>query len=175
MGLGGFFKRLTGGDPNKEGDALMFVFGRDQHFCRRRIEAGGSHFQDNTRLQAYYSSRGCIGEHSRKSNGRARPLGPISIGYELITGLWNFPMLNWQEKMAVEAGKSESDMVLDNGFAEGFAMAAQKQDRAAWMKQLTTVLLLAVLGASLLFLMIGMQTGVIPNFLSSIPGFIRGG
>lgn len=175
MGLGNFFKQLTGENPNKEGDALMFVFGRDQHFCRRKVEAGGSHFQDNTRLLAYYSSRGCIGEHIRKSNGRSRPLGPISIGYELITGLWSFPTLNWHEKMAVEAGKSESDMVLDNGFAEGFAMAAQKQDRAAWMKQLTTILLLAVLGASLLFLMIGVQTGVIPNFLSSIPKFIRGG
>ena len=183
MGLGDFFKRLSGGDPNKEGDALMFVFGRDQHFCRRKVEAGGSHFQDNSRLQAYYSSRGCIGEHIRKSNGRTRPLGPISIGYELITGLWSFPLLNWNPKMVVtgDAGKgkgevdSESNMVLDNGFAEGFALASQKQDRAAWMKQLTTVLLLAVLGAALLFLMIGMQTGVIPNFLSSIPRFIRGG
>lgn len=171
MGLGGFFKRLSGGDSNKEGDASIFVFGRDQHFCRRRVEAGGSHFQDNTHLLAYYSSRGCIGEHIRKSNKRARPLGPISIAYEPITGLWNFPMLDWHEKMAVEAGKSESDMVLDTGSAEGFAMAAQKQDRQAWMKQLTTILLLAVLGATLMFLMIGMQTGVISNFLSAIPKF----
>lgn len=181
MGLGGFFKKLSGGDPDKGEDALMFVFGRDQHFCRRKVEAGGSHFQDNDRLLAYYSSRGCIGEHVRKSNGRARPLGPISIGYELITGLWNFPLLNWNPKMAVEGDKgkseanSESNMVLDNGFAEGFALAAQKQDRAAWMKQLTTVLLLAVTGALILFLMIGLQTGTIPNFLEAIPKFIRGG
>lgn len=170
----GFLKRLIGGNPNKEGDALMFVFGRDQHFCRRRVEAGGSHFQDNTRLLAFYSSPGCIGEQIRKVNGHSRALGPISIAYELITGLWTFPMLNWHEKMAVEAGKSESDMVLDNGFAEGFATAAQKQDRAAWMKQLTTVLFLAVLGVFLLSLLVGMQTGMIHNFLSAIPKFIHG-
>lgn len=175
MGLGDFFKRLSGGNPTNNGDALMYVFGRDQHFCRRKVEAGGSHYQDNERLLAYYSSRGCIGEHVRKSNNRARPMGPITVGYELITGLWDFPMLTWHEKMAVEQGKTESDMVLDTGFAEGFAMAAQRQDKAAWMKQLTTVLLLTVLGASLLFLMIGMQTGAISNFLSAIPRFIGGG
>jgi len=174
MGLGGFFKKLSGGNPGKEGDAMMFAFGRDQHFCRRTVEAGGSHFQDNDRLLAYYSSRGCIGEHMRKANRRARSLGPVSIAYEPITALWNFPMLDWNAKMPVEQGKTESDMVLDTGFAEGFAMAAQKQDRAAWMKQLTTVLLLAVLGASLLFLMIGMQTGAISNFLAGIPAFIGG-
>ena len=174
MGFGGAFKKLTGGEPDKGGDALMFVFGRDQHFCRRLVEAGGSHFQDNTRLMAYYSSRGCIGEQIRKANGRRRPLGPISIAYEPITALWNFPMLNWPEKMAVEAGKSESDMVLDTGFAEGFAMAAQKQGRQAWMKQLTTVLLLAVLGATLIVLMVGMQTGAISNFFSAIPKFFHG-
>ena len=102
-------------------------------------------------------------------------MGPISIAYEPITGLWHFPMLNWHEKMPVDAGKSESDMVLDTGFAEGFATAAQKQDRQAWMRQLTNVLLLAVLGATLMFLMIGMQTGAISNFLTAIPKFFRGG
>lgn len=174
MGLGNFFKKLAGGDPNKGDNAFMYVFGRDQHFCRRRVEAGGSHFQDNTRLLAYYSSPGCIGEQVRKANRHERPQGPVSIAYELITGLWHFPTLNWHERMAVEAGKSESDMVLDNGFAEGFATAAQKQERQAWMKQLTTVLLLAVLGAFLLFLLIGIQTGTISNFLSAIPKFLGG-
>jgi hypothetical protein len=175
MGLGEFFKKLSGGNPAKEGDAFMYMFGRDQHFCRRKVEAGGSHFQDNVRLLAYYSSHGCIGEQVRKVHNRTRPLGPVSIGYELITGLWDFPMLNWHEKMAVEAGKSESDMVLDNGFAEGFAMAEQKESRQAWMQQLTTVLFLAVLGFFLIVLLIGMQTGVIGNFLAAIPKFIHGG
>lgn len=171
----GFLSKLTGGNPNKQGDALMYVFGRDQHFCRTYVEARGSHFQNNERLLAYYSSPGCLGEHCRKVNGHVRPLGPVTIAYELITGLWNFPMLNWHEKITVEKGKSESDMVLDNGFAEGFAEAAQKQDKADWMKQLTTIMMLAVAGFLLIILLIGIQTGVIGNFLAGISKFLPGG
>lgn len=164
----GLLSKITGGNPNKGGDALMFAFGRDQHFCRRYVEAGGSHFEDNGRLLAYYSSPGCIGEHARKANGQTRPLGPVSIGYELITGLWEFPMLNWHEKQEEKQGKSESDMVLDLGFAEGLAEANQKQEKAAWMKQLTMIMLIAVAGFLLIILLIGIQTGVIGNFLSGI-------
>lgn len=171
----GFLSKLTGGNPKKQGDALMFVFGRDQHFCRTYVDARGSHFQNNERLLAYYSSPGCLGEHRRKVNGQVRPLGPVTIAYELITGLWNFPMLDWHEKVTVEKGKSESDIVLDNGFAEGFAEASQKQEKAAWMGKLTTILLLAVVGFLLIILLIGMQTGVISNFLAAIPKFLTGG
>lgn len=84
-------------------------------------------------------------------------------------------MLDWHEKVTMEKGKSESDMVLDNGFAEGFAEAEQKQEKAAWMGKLTTILLLAVVGFLLIILLIGMQTGVISNFLAGIPKFITGG
>jgi len=171
----GLFSKLTGGNPNKQGDALMYVFGRDQHFCRTYVDARGSHFQNDERLLAYYSSPGCLGEHRQKVNGRVRPLRPVTIAYELITGLWTFPMLDWHEKITVEKGHSESDMVLDNGFAEGFAEAAQKQEKAAWMGKLTTILLLAVVGFLLIVLLIGMQTGVISNFLAAIPKFLTGG
>jgi mannose/fructose/N-acetylgalactosamine-specific phosphotransferase system component IIC len=54
-------------------------------------------------------------------------------------------------------------------------MAEQKESRQAWMQQLTTVLFLAVLGFFLIVLLIGMQTGVIGNFLAAIPKFIHGG
>ena len=160
---------LTGSSPSKQGDALFFSFGRDQHFCRKYLEGSGSHYQDDERLLAHYSAPGCIAEHTRKSNGQTSPLKPVGIAYELITGLWNFPNRGWQPKMEIKAGKSESDMVLDLGFAEGFAEAGQKQDKAAWMKQLTTILLLVSLGVLLIILLVGIQTGVIGNFLSGLP------
>ena len=163
---------ITGGNPGKGGDAKGYMFGRDQHFRRAYVEAEGSHLQDNERLLAYYTAPGCIGEETQKVSGQARPLGPIFVGYELITGLWNFSTGGWQPKMETKQGKSESDMVLDLGFAEGFAEASQKQDKVAWMKQLTTILLLVALGFLLIILLIGIQTGVIGNFLSDLPKFL---
>ena len=159
---------ITGSSPSKQGDALFFSFGRDQHFCRKYLEGSGSHYQDDERLLAHYSAPGCIGEHSQKMNGQTKPLKPVGIAYELITGLWNFPTRGWAPKLETKAGKSESDMVLDLGFAEGFADASQKQEKAAWMQQLTTVLLLVCLVVLLIITLIGIQSGVIGNFLSGI-------
>lgn len=169
MGL----KSWISGSSGKQGDALFFSFGRDQHFCRKYLEGSGSHYQDDDRLLAHYSAPGCIGEHTQKANGQTRPLKPVGIAYELITGLWNFPTRAWAPKMETKAGKSESDMVLDLGFAEGFADASQKQEKAAWMHQLTTVLLLVCLGVLLIITLIGIQTGVIGNFFAGIGNFFH--
>lgn len=160
---------ITGSSSSKQGDALFFSFGRDQHFCRKMLEGSGSHYQDDERLLAHYSAPGCIGEHSQKMNGQTKPLRPVGIAYELITGLWNFPSRGWQPKMEMKAGKSESHMVLDLGFAEGFSDASQKENKAAWMKQLTTILLLVSVGALLIILLIGIQTGVIGNLFAQLP------
>lgn len=169
----GFRNWITGSNPNKQGDAFFFSFGRDQHYCRKYLGSGGSHYQDDERLLAHYSAPGCIGQHTRKANGKTTPQKPVGIAYELITGLWNFPKRNWEPKITTKDKKSEADMVLDLGFAEGFADASQKQDRAAWMKQLTTILLLVCMGVLLIILLVGIQTGVIGNLFSGLTNFFH--
>jgi len=182
MGFGGFLNRLSGKD-NKGGDAFLFLFGTDKHFCRRHMESQGSHLQDNTNRLAYFSSPDANGVLSRQINGVERTLGPVSVAYEPITELYRFPYLNWapdRNKPDGQGGNGhhdiyESDEILDNGFAEGFNLAAQKQDNAEIRNRLTTILLLAVLGAVAMFLLVATSTGLLSDFLSGIPKFFGGG
>ena len=183
MGLGGFFKKLAGGNTNKDGDAFGFVFGADKHFCRRNMESQGSHVQDNTNRMAYFSSPDSNGVLSRVINGTERMLGPVIVAYEPITELYNFPFLDWapdrseQEKQGKNdhQGTYEPDEILDNSWAEGFSLAAQRQDNAELRNRLLQILLLAVLGAVAMFLMVATSTGLLSDFLSGIPKFFGGG
>lgn len=182
MGLGGLFKRLAGGDTNKGGNAFCFVFGPDKRHFQRMLESQGSHIQDNTNRLAYFSSPEGIGTLRRKSNGMTRTLGPVSMAYELITELYSFPLLNWApDRQKQDQGTDghhelyEKDEILDNGFAEGFALAHQQQSDEEMRKKLVQILLLAVLGAVIMFLLIAISTGLLSNFLSAIPKFFGGG
>lgn len=177
MGLGGFFKKLAGSDTNKGGNALLFVFGADKRFSRRVMEATGSHLQDNTNRLAYFSSPDANGVLSRQSNGIVRTFGPVSVAYEPITELYSFPLLSWlpdrqrRDKKNDHHAMYEEDEILDNSWAEGFAQAHQKQENTEIRNRLMLILLLAVLGAVAMFLLVGMQSGLISNFLSAIPKF----
>lgn len=177
MGLGGFFKKLSGADTNKGGNAFCFVFGPDKRFFRRTMESQGSHLQDNINRLAYFSSPDANGVLSRQSNGMIRTLGPVSVAYEPITELYSFPLLNWapdRQKRDKENGHHdmyEEDEILDNSWAEGFALAAQRQDNQELRGKLTQILLLAVLGAVAMFLLVAASTGLLGDFLSGIPKF----
>jgi len=183
MGLGGFFKKLAGGDTNKGGDAFCFVFGTDKRFCHRNMESQGSHIQDNTNRLAYFSSPDSNGVLSRVTNGTERTLGPVIVAYEPITELYSFPFLDWmpdrnkQEKQDRNGHQDayEPDEILDNSWAEGFSLAAQRQDNKELRNRLLQILLLAVLGAVAMFLMVATSTGLLSDFLSGIPKFFGGG
>lgn len=180
MGLGGFIKRLAGGDTNKGSDTFCFVFGPDRRFFRRMMELQGSHIRDNTHRLAYFSLPEGIGVLSRLSNGITRTLGPVSVAYEPTTELYSFPLLNWtpdshkQQDRNNHHGPYEEDEILDNSWAEGFALAAQKQVNQELRNRLLQILLLAVLGAVAMFLLVASQTGLLSDFLSAIPKFIGG-
>lgn len=181
MGLGGLFKRLSGTDANKGGNAFCFVFGADKRFFRRTLESQGSHIQDNTNRLAYFSSPESIGTLRRQANGMTRTLGPVSVAYELITELFSFPFLNWapdRQKQDKENGHHaifEEDEILDNSWAEGFALAHQRQDNQETRNKLMQILLLAVLGTTVMFLLVAASTGVLGDFLSGIPKLFGGG
>jgi hypothetical protein len=174
MGLGGFFKKLAGDNTNKGATALCFVFGADKRFFRRMMETQGSHLQDNVNRLAYFASPEGIGTLRRQTNGMARMLGPVSMAYEPITELYNFPLLAWTPDRHKQDGNNHEDEILDNSWAEGFALAAQKQDKQEWMSKLSTILLLAVLGAVAMFLLVASSTGLLSDFFSGIPKFFGG-
>ena len=182
MGLGQFIKKVSGGG-NKGGNAFCFVFGADKRFYRRNMESQGSHLQDNTNRLAYFSSPDANGVLSRQSNGVTRMLGPVSVAYESITELFSFPFLDWapdRNKRAEQGDNGhhniyEEDEILNNGFSEGFNLAAQRQDNAEVRNRLMMILLLAVLGAVAMFLLVAASTGLLSDFLSGIPKFFGGG
>ena len=181
MGLGGFLKKLAGGDTNKGENTFCFIFGPDKRFFRRMLESQGSHIRDNTNRLAYFSSPEGIGILRRQFNGIPRTLGPVSLAHELTTELYSFPLLNWSpDRQKHDKGDDhhdqyyEEDEILDNSWAEGFALAAQKQDKQEWMSKLSTILLLAVLGAVAMFLLVATSTGLLGDFLSAIPKFVGG-
>ena len=183
MGLGGFFNKLAGGDTNKGGNAFGFVFGADKHFYRRNMESQGSHIQDNKNRLAYFSSPDSNGVLSQVINGVEHTLDPVIVAYEPITELYRFPFLDWaadrkKQKQEGDDGHKdpyESDEILDNSWAEGFSLATQRQDNAELRNRLLQILLLAVLGAVAMFLLVGMSTGLLSDFLSAIPKFAGGG
>lgn len=181
MGLGGFFKRIAGGDTNKVTTVFCFVFGADKRFFRRKMESQGSHVEDNINRMAYLSSPDGNGVLSRQANGVNCPLGPVSVVSEAITELYSFPLLNWlPDRQKRDSGSDghrdiyEEDEILDNSWAEGFALAAQKQDKQEWMSKLSTILLLAVLGAVAMFLLVATSTGLLSDLFSAIPKFFGG-
>lgn len=174
MGLGGLLKKLSGAEP-KGGDAFCFVFGSDKRFVRRNMELQGSHIQDNTNRLAYFSSSDGIGTLTRRVNGTSRTLGPVSLAYELITELYSFSGLWWindrVQKKDSDNGRHdnyEPDEVLDNGWAEGFALAHQRQNDDEVRNRLAHILLLTVLGAFFMLLVVGASTGLISNLFSGI-------
>jgi hypothetical protein len=183
MGLGRFLNKLSGKDTTKGGNAFCFVFGADKRFYRRNMESQGSHIQDNTNRLAYFSSPDANGVLSRQINGVERTLGPVSVAYEPITELYGFSYLNWlpdRNSQVKQGGNGhqaayEQDEILDNSWAEGFSLAAQKQDNTELRNRLLQILLLAVLGTVAMFLLVAASTGLLSDFLSGIPKFFGSG
>lgn len=174
MGLGGLFRKLSGTEP-KGGDAFCFVFGSDKRFVRRNMELQGSHLQDNPNCLAYFSSSEGIGTFTRRVNGTARTLGPVSLVCDLVTELYSFHELAWipdrlngNDKTNGHHEIFERDEVLDIGLAEGLAMAHRTQSDEETRKRLSQILLLTVLGAFFMFLVVGASTGLISNLFSGI-------
>ena len=173
MGLGALFRKISGTEE-KGGDAFCFVFGSDKRFVRRNLELQGSHIQDNKNRLAYFSASEGIGTFTRRVNGTTRTMGPVSLAYELITELYNFSGFYWiNDRLNKQMGGNgqhgfETDEVLDNGWAEGFALAHQRQNDEELKGRLSHILLLTVLGAFFMFLIIGAATGLISNLFSGI-------
>ena len=182
MGLGGFIKKISGTGTNKGGDAFCFVFGSDKRFVRRNMELQGTHLQENTYRMAYFSSPDSNGVLSRIVNGVERILGPVNVAYEPIPELYRFSYLDWAPDRNKKVGQGdngqgmyESDPILDNGFSDGFNLAAQKQDNMEVRNRLLQILLLAVLGTVAMFLLVASSTGLLSDLASSAGKFFGGG
>jgi len=180
MGLKGFINRISGGE--KGGNVFCFVFGSDKRFVRRQMTTQGSHFQDDENRLAYFSSSEGVGTFRKKGDTGTKALGPVSIAYELTTELYSFPSLGWiPDRLATNGDTNghhelfEDDEVLDNGWSEAFAVAHQKTNDEETKKRLTQILLLAVLGAFMMFLLIGASTGLLGNLLSGFGKVFGGG
>jgi len=139
------------------------------------MELQGSHIQDNANCLAYFTSSEGIGTFTRKVNGTTRTLGPVSLACDLITELYSFTRLGWISDRLKNNDETnghhelfERDEVLDNGIAEGFAIAHQKQSDEETRRRLAQILLLTVLGAFFIFLVVGASTGLISNLFSGI-------
>lgn len=163
MGLKGFINKLSGRDESKGTNALCFVFGEDKRFSRREMESTGVYFQDNNNRLAYDSFPSAMGVLQRIANGNTRTLGPISLAYEPTSHMYSFPILNWSQE------EHKEEVILDTAFAEGCARAVQREDRQDWMNRLTTILLIAVMGAVLLLLLIAAQSGILEGVFAKIP------
>lgn len=167
MGLKGFFNKLSGNDDGKGISALCFVFGEDKRFARRNMESTGIFFQDNANRLSYDSFPSAIGVLTRTANSNSRTLGPISLAYEPTSQMFSFPTLAWSEE------KHKEDVILDTAFAEGCSRAVQREDAQDWMNRLTTILLVAVMGAVLLLLLIAAQSGILQGVFARIPELFR--
>jgi len=183
MGFGGLLNKLSGKDANKGGKAFCFVFGSDKRFVRRMMDLQGAHIQDNTNRMAYFSSPDSNGVLSRKANGVERILGPVNVAYEPITELYRFPYLDWAPDRNKKDGQGdnghhgmyEPDEILDNSWAEGFSLAAQKQENSEVRNRLLQILLLAVLGTVAMFLLVASSTGLLSDLASNAGKFFGGG
>jgi len=185
MGLGGLLKKLSGAEP-KGGNAFNFVFAADKRFVRRNMELQGTHEQDNANRMAYFCSPDSNGILSRIVNGVERILGPVNVAFEVIPELYRFPYLDWAPDRVKDVGGDgkgdnghhamyELDPILDNGFSDGFNLAAQKQENTELRNRLLQILLLAVLLSGALFLMVAASTGVLSDFISNAGKFFGGG
>lgn len=170
----GLLAKLSGKEQ-KGGNAFVFVFGSDKRFVRRNMELQGSHVQDNVHRLAHFSSSDAIGTFMRRTNGVTRTLGPVSLAHELATELYSFRSLKWLPDRLKDNDEGdghhelfERDEVLDNGIAEGFAIAHQKQGDDEARNRLIHILLLTMLGAFFMFLAVGASTGLISNLFSGI-------
>ena len=65
--------------------------------------------------------------------------------------------------------------MLDNGWAEGFALAHQMQGDEETRNKLMQILLLAVLAAGALFMMVAASTGLLSDLFSGIGKAFGGG
>lgn len=181
MGLGDFLNRISGKSTNNGGSAFCFVFGSDKRFVRRTMTLQGTHIQDNANRMAYFCSPDSNGVLSRKVNGMERTLGPVNVAYEPITELYRFPFLNWGQdrNRPIESGSNghgmyDPDPILDNGFSDGFNLAAQKQENFEVRNKLMTILLLAVLGTVAMFLLVASSTGLLSEFIEGAGNFFGG-
>jgi hypothetical protein len=178
MGLGDFLKRVSGGGT-KGGNAFCVVFGGDKHFYCRNLESQGSHLQDNTNRLAYFSSPDANGVLARQQNGVMRTLGPVSVAFEPITELFSFRLMGWlpdRSQKAEQGGNGrydtyEEDEILNNSWAEGFSLAAQKQEDMEVRNKLMMILLVAVLGTVAMFMLVAASTGLLNDLVSGFSGF----
>jgi hypothetical protein len=181
MGLGSFLRRVSGGSSKGGGDAFCFVFGADKRFYCRNMESQGSHLQDNANRLAYFSAPEANGVLSRQYHGVTRTLGPVSVAYEPITELYGFPHLGWLPDRNNQNGHGsdgrydvyEEDEILNNSWAQGFSLAAQAQENTEARNRLMTILLLAVLGATAMFLLVAASTGLLNDLMSGLSGFFK--
>lgn len=179
MGLGQFLNALSGKDTSKGGNAFCFVFGSDKRFVRRTMTLQGTHIQDDNNRMAYFCSPDSNGVLSRVVNGVERILGPVNVAYEPIPWLYRFPYLDWAKEGTMQHRQGgdgqhevyEPDEILDNGFAEGFNLAAQKQENTEVRNRLMMILLLAVLLAGALFLIVASSTGLLSGFAEGFSKF----
>ncbi len=178
----GLLSKLSG-KGQKGGNAFVFVFGSDKRFVRRTMGLQGTHIQDNNTRMAYFCSPNSNGVLSKNTNGVERTMGPVSIAYEPVPELYSFPLLGWTEDRTkkMRAGGNgdgatfEEDEILNNSWAEGFSLAAQKQEDVAVRDRLMQILLLAVLGTVAMFLLVASSTGLLSDFIEGAKGFIGGG
>lgn len=177
----GLWAKLSGKEV-KGGNAFCFRFGPDKHFCRRNLESQGSHVQDNRDRLAFFASPNSSGVLSKMINGAERTLGPVIMAFDPITELYSFPLLDFPEdrnKQVRSGGNGhdafESDEILDNSWAEGFSLAAQKQEDTEVRNRLLQILLLAVLGTVAMFLLVASSTGLLKDLISGAGKFFGGG
>lgn len=185
MGVKGWLNKISGGD-NKSGNAFFVVFGADRRFFRRYLESQGSHCQDNNNRLAYFSSSDAVGTLRKTVNGATKALHPVSLAFELATELYSFSGGHWipdrlggQKQGGTGTNGHhelfERDPVLDNGLAEGFALAHQKRTDEQTRQKLMQILLVAVLAAGTLTFLVAASTGQLGNLFSGFGKVFGGG
>lgn len=178
----GLWAKISGKGA-KGSNAFCFRFGPDKHFCRHNLESQGSHVQDNGDRLAFFASPNSSGILSKVVNGAEHTLGPVIVAFDPITELYSFPLLDWppdRNKKDKSGGNGHQDMleddeILDNGFSEGFGLAAQRQVDTELRSRLLQILLLAVLGTVAMFLLVASSTGQLSGLISGFGKIFGGG
>ena len=165
MGLG----KLIGRTEVKTTKALCLIIGEDKRISRRQLETTGVYYLDYNNRLAFDSFPVAIGSAIHPRNGNIRMLGPVSLLYEPSSRPYNFTTLGWTTE------EHKEDVILDTAFAEGCSKAIQKEDGRSQFNKLTTILLIATLGAVALAFLAALQTGILSDMLSGIPKFFGGG
>lgn len=164
MGLG----KLIGRNTDKPTKALCLILGEDKRFYLRHLVTTGVYYLDYNNRLAFDSFPVAIGSAVQPRNGNIRMLGPVSLLYEPTSRPFSFTDLAWTEE------EHKEDVILDTAFAEGCSKAIQKEDRRDYFNKLTTILLIATLGAVALAFMAALQTGILSDMLAGIPKFFGG-